>query len=304
MAYLGPGDLKSGATCWGGLRAYNAAYAAPGTNKCLKIVDAATGLISRDIKILTNGAVDYLDIASFISSNGAAKCTTLYDQSGSGNDFIQTTLSAMPSVNVSQPASLGANQVCLTFAGASSQQLISTTAIAAQAQPFVFAGLFNRTASGATTTGIGLISGSGSGGSIQLGWTATADTIEYYAGSIDSFVGSGGDGVFHGLACHYNAATSNHGYDGANSGFSVNTGNVSPDGVSTNKLTLGAAGGGQFLTGHMCEAGYWPLGFLAGDLNNITNKGGTATDGTPSYYFFAVPAPLAATITLMGAICL
>lgn len=48
MAYVGPGDLVPGAACWYGMRAYNSAYAAPGSNPAIDVLraDGATATIN------------------------------------------------------------------------------------------------------------------------------------------------------------------------------------------------------------------------------------------------------------------
>lgn len=82
--YTGLGDVFSGAFFYGGMRAYNAAYAAPGTNNGASVTK--TGLSSSNIKILSSG---YLDVASANSFAGT-DCTAT-----SGSATASTTLAVV-----------------------------------------------------------------------------------------------------------------------------------------------------------------------------------------------------------------
>lgn len=92
--YVGPGDLVPNARAWWGLRGYNAAYCTGGM-PCFDCVDAATGLNSSTINILSSG--DF-DAATFSAKPNSQAISKLYDQTGNGNHLLQATLSAMPNV--------------------------------------------------------------------------------------------------------------------------------------------------------------------------------------------------------------
>ena len=59
-AYVGPGDIVSGATAWYGLRAYSAAIAATGTQKAINIRRASDNT-TKDILIRKSGNLDTHD---------------------------------------------------------------------------------------------------------------------------------------------------------------------------------------------------------------------------------------------------
>lgn len=82
--YVGPGDIVASATAWYGLRAYNAAYAAPGTNKAVNLrrasdnaacdfVIAATGALGGTAGACAQGGG--LSLAAFATSDATASCT-------------------------------------------------------------------------------------------------------------------------------------------------------------------------------------------------------------------------------------
>ena len=88
-AYVGPGDIVSGATAWYGLRAYSAAIAATGTQKAINIRRASDNT-TKDILIRKSGNLDPTTAATFCAST-TCYVTTWYDQTGNGNDVAQGT---------------------------------------------------------------------------------------------------------------------------------------------------------------------------------------------------------------------
>lgn len=89
-SYFGPGDVLSGATAFGGLRAYNAAYAT-GSNPAIDVVDSS-GTNLTTIHILSTGFIDTAALTTFNTAHGTPSVTKLYDQTGNGNDATQTTV--------------------------------------------------------------------------------------------------------------------------------------------------------------------------------------------------------------------
>lgn len=102
-AYVGPGDIVSGATAWYGLRAYNAAYAT-GSNKAINVRRASDNT-TQDILILSNGNLDIASANTFAGTDATASCTS------SGTTMACTGASSTPHVgstitdggNVTQP---------------------------------------------------------------------------------------------------------------------------------------------------------------------------------------------------------
>jgi hypothetical protein len=91
--YVGPGDVQSGAQCWGGLRAYSAATA--GTR--FVNLRASGNNATSDFNTLTSGLPDTASIQNFLTANGGSLfVTALYDQSGNGLDWTQATTGAQP----------------------------------------------------------------------------------------------------------------------------------------------------------------------------------------------------------------
>lgn len=103
-AYVGPGDIKSGASAYWGFRAYNTA--AIGSNVC--DIKRASDSTTQTFVSLAGGAVDTASIATFLNAT-TGKVTKFYDQTGNGHhatnassDFAYT-----PSVFGSLPAIVG-----------------------------------------------------------------------------------------------------------------------------------------------------------------------------------------------------
>lgn len=88
--YVGPGDIASGAFAWGGLRAYNAAYAAV-TGALVDLVDQA-GANPTTINCLTTGQFDTSAYNAWVTAHSVttAHVAKLYDQTGNGRHFVQT----------------------------------------------------------------------------------------------------------------------------------------------------------------------------------------------------------------------
>jgi hypothetical protein len=99
-SYTGPGDIYS-FSVWFGLRAYNAAYASPGTNPAIDIVDQA-GANPLTVKILSTGNLDVASIATWVTAHSVTTIyiTKVYDQTGGGNHVTQATLANMPQLQL------------------------------------------------------------------------------------------------------------------------------------------------------------------------------------------------------------
>jgi hypothetical protein len=98
-AYRGPGDIVPGATAYYGLRAYNAAYAAPGTNKAINVRRASDNTTA-DIVILPTGSLDTATAKTFCAAT-ICYVARWYDQTGNGHDITQYNESQQPELTFS-----------------------------------------------------------------------------------------------------------------------------------------------------------------------------------------------------------
>lgn len=247
--YQGPGNVTSGALIWGGLRAYNAAYAVPGTNPAIDVVDQA-GAHTQTIAIATNGYLDGTAIASWVAANSVTtiRVPKVYDQIGV-NHFLQGTLGQMPSLVLS-PTGLTAGRYGLFFTSARTDQLATATAAITTAQPFTFSAITNRTTRQvATRGGVASITGA----AIRLGYSANAGSVYEFAGTSLNDFGSITDNAWHGMQGFFNAAVSLVNIDG------VDTGTNSPGsgGLSSTNVIWSQTGGGDGMDGYINELGVW-----------------------------------------------
>lgn len=241
-SYSGPGDIVASAASWWGLRGYSAAYST-GSNPAADVVDAATGLITTTVNILSNGN---LDEATVLGLGYAVKVKKLYDQSGNGQHLTQATLAAMPALTANAIGSLPG----MTFAGA--QELTNATFPGfTQNQPVTISTVIKRTGTFTTENDWFVTS---TGGFFVAGFLNSANTVFTYAGGGVSSVGSIADNSFHAIQSVFN-----------NAGQSV----IYVDGVNTNVSSAGAnpvsgpltVGGSNFLTGVLMEIGDWGVAF-------------------------------------------
>src|SRR5262245_26537172 len=84
VSYVGPGDIVSSAIGWWGLRAYSAASIGSNVLRVRRSSDST----EKTFVSLANGNFNTAD-TFFDGSNYFV--TTLYDQSGNGNNLTQTT---------------------------------------------------------------------------------------------------------------------------------------------------------------------------------------------------------------------
>jgi hypothetical protein len=258
-SYTGPGDVNGAAVAWWGLRAYNAAYAAPGTNPAADVIASGNGVVVCTLRIATTGGVDLAGsycagttpaLACAAANGGSCKVAQLYDQTGNGNHVASDTLARMPLLTFSAVGSLPG----MTFSTASTSYLSSASVTGGPAQPFTVSYVAKRTGS---TAALSSVFGGG-GVAVQTGFDATAGNLYIYGGNVATF-GSGTitEGNFHAVQNIYiTSTTSTINADGASSG-ALNEG--SGDLTTATTLVVGAAafGGGNGLTGVILECGVW-----------------------------------------------
>ena len=248
-SYTGPADIVSGATVWGGLRAYNAAYAT-GSNAALDLHNDSTGAFVATINILSTGALDVATAATVIAG-GASKIGKLYDQSGTGNHATQATLANMPTLvlnahNTTLPV--------MRFDRSASQRL-TTPSITAATQPYSISAVAKRTGD---FTSYNTILGCNNG----LYFNNTANNVLLYGGILTGLVAAT-DSTMHGIQAVINGASSIGNIDG--SGTTVDAGT---DATASAAWEVGANGsGGSGLTGDICECGLWKALAFSGANN-------------------------------------
>jgi hypothetical protein len=256
--YQGPGDLTSGALIWGGLRAYNAAYAAPGTNNCIDIVDQA-GAHALTVPIHTDGYVKASAIASWVATNSVTtiRITRIYDQTGGGAHFDQVTVGQMPALVLS-PTGLTTGRYGIFFTSARSDQISSSLANLTTAQPFTISALANRTTRQVSVRG-GIASITGA--SVRFGYSSNAGTVYQYAGTALNDFGSVTDNAWHGFQSVYNGASSLVNIDGSNVSDPSTPGATA---LSSTNLIWSQTGGGDGMDGYINELGIWSGSVAAG----------------------------------------
>lgn len=243
-AYTGPGDIVSGATFWGGLRAYSAATI--GTN-CVRLIRASDSA-QQNFVTLANGSVDLASITTFLAAT-TGKVVTLFDQSGNGNDATQATDLNRPDFTFNAIGSLPG----ITF-DKGNPEFLRTPSITAATQPYSISAVAKRTGD---FTSYNTILGCNNG----LYFNNTANNVMLYGGILTGLVAAT-DSTMHGIQAVINGASSIGNIDG--SGTTVDAGT---DATASATWEIGANGsGGSGLTGIVCEAGLWKgLAFSAGN---------------------------------------
>jgi hypothetical protein len=165
--YVGPGDLKT-FKAWWGVRGYSAAYAAPGTNPGIDVVDTATGGFSCTVPIATTGKLDLVsnvcvgntvNVVTFCTVTHAAGCsvTKMYDQTGGGNPITNPSGSTatIPTLTFNVYGTIPS----VTYTAASIQKFTNPSTLTfSQSQPMMFSAVVMAATDGARTI-IGSFSG-------------------------------------------------------------------------------------------------------------------------------------------------
>lgn len=244
-AYVGPGNVASGAKVWVGLRGYNTAY----TGNVARICDAATGLVCGTVT-WGGTSLSFPTIGGVACNNITNICVidTLYDQSGanycSGGrcDFTQSTNANRPVLTLNCLGSLP----CITN---TTNQCLLSAGLSATSQPISFIGFSIRTANFTTTQAfIGA-----SGNSMLFEYLGSVNTFFIFAGG--ELDGTATDNVWHNFGGLYNGASSKLTVDSTTTTGDASTGSIS----SSDNLSLGqrADCSQQSLTGQYTEFGMW-----------------------------------------------
>lgn len=253
-AYVGPGQVVSGATAYYGLRGYNNTYTGP----AIDLHNTSTGAFVATINILSTGALDVATAATHISA-GAAKVGRIYDQIGS-NHLEETS-----AINAQRPIlvlNMIGTRPALLFTTAQGLQTINPVT---RAQPFTVSCYVKITDSGVSIQGI--IS-TGGGAYLQADWgTSTPGTVETLMNAGTDIFGPFTANVWRGIAAVF---------DGASSDLNVNgtamAGNAGTNGiVAASPVICGELGSGG-LNGHLTEIGIWPVAFSGANSTAMYNN--------------------------------
>jgi hypothetical protein len=257
--YTGPGVVQSGWVAYYGMRAYNAAYAAPGTNPALQVCDTATGLTCSTINILTTG---YADRATAVASAACAvqcSATSLTDQTGNGHTLTNNNVHSPIVLFAGCPATF---QMCLEFTVANGLTL-ATTALT-QAQPFTMAFVAERNANFAAFNNI-LAFGSGT---TQFGFNNSANNIYIWGGSsIQTRAAT--DSALHSAFAVFNAASSILSVDGSSATTAASPGTA---GASAAVLNLGNDANGDTAAALFYEGGFIGSALSTGTISSVSSN--------------------------------
>ncbi len=280
MPYTGPGDVAAVDTggFFYGLRAYNAAYAAPGTNLAIQVTRDG-GSTNQNLVILTSGYIDVATAISYAAGN-ALNIMTWYDQSGNGHDLAQSTDANRPQLIVpvnnfpyvsfsGSPASLGSGNITVGGNTHSVSSLLNSTS---------------------TTADSALLAQSGLGTGRQ-----------YYTANH----GSTGTGVYYdGTALTY-TLTNNAWHSATISVDGSNNGTVYVDGASTGPGAVGTNSGAAvlvagsydsssfFFVGYVAEFTYWDTTALSSgqvatiNAQQTTYQAAFGSSGVPLWLYTA-----------------
>lgn len=234
-SYTGPGDVVSGAIFYGGVRAYNAAYAT-GSNNAMTIRRASDNTTS-NIVILSTGALDVATATTFCSAT-TCYVATLYNQSGGGApNAVQTT-----NTSAAQPQlvfnCVNSTVPCIQFSGTQSLN-IASQAWGATVQTLI--AVANRT--GGAGNFANMIWDTGAN---LIDFSATANTV-YASCNNNTSTESETDGTWHAfqLVCAAGASASYITVDGSQNAVTL--------GAPTSATTTTIGNGAQALTGDIGE---------------------------------------------------
>jgi hypothetical protein len=248
-AYVGPGDVISGAIAWWGLRAYS--NATIGANAVRLRRDSDNN--EQDFSIVGGGGLDSLAISAF---KGAANLfiVTLYDQIGS-NSITQATAANQPEFILNGIGSLPVMR-CLK----ATNQYLSGGSIT-ESQPFTCSTVAKRTGDFSAYNSVG----GANDGNISFGFALNPDSASIYAGGTGTFA-TATDSVMHAIQFVFNTTSSDLNVDGNFSASSVGTGNFSAMAFDYGR------GGGNPMTGDSMEVGIWPSAFSTTDSSNMSTN--------------------------------
>lgn len=258
-AYQGPGDVKSGAIWWGGLRAYTAATR--GTS-AIQLCDSGG---SNCADVATDAVTGNLNAPG---SRGADNCqvvTTcvvkiIYDQTGGGHNCTQSNFINAPffiwnGFGGTKPA-LRANgntdhNSCVIAMGANTSQPFTTSNVAKRTGDFTRENWLGGTVAVAVAL---------------WGYQNTNNTAKMYAGTGVTVAGAT-DNTWFALQYVFNGASSDININGTANTVNPGTNAMGPDFA----IMCGHAQG-DCLMGDWAEAGIWSAAFTGGESSSMSNN--------------------------------
>jgi hypothetical protein len=249
-AFIGPGDVVSGATSWWGLRGYNAAYAAPGNNPCVDLVDQA-GSNPITVNILANGSLDVASISTWVAAHSVTTIiiVKLYDQVGTTP--LTQAFATAPTLVLNALGSLPG----MAFNGA--QVVTNVSGITMSSTPTIsMVGHRIGTALGAYT---------GTGGAAPIFSNAAGTGFMQLGGSAQSFTMSDSPATTHALQAVFNGASSFAYLDGVSNALAT-------PGSTAIIITEIGKGSSFFLVGRIFELGVWISTVFSGAQQSNMNS--------------------------------
>lgn len=250
-AYQGPGDIQA-FTNWWGMRAYNAASIGSNIFRLVRASDSA----QQDFASQSDGYPSASAIATFLSAT-SGKVVTWYDQVG-GNNLTQGTDGNRPTVT--------ANAVNTYYGAtvlAASSQVLASSNITSQAQPYSIVAIAKNTSAGSKSL-LGINSGSYNGFVIEL--SGGVEGLRLYAGALLNDGATAALNTWYAIQSVVNGASSVIARNG-----SEFTGDGGAQPTTTAPFTLGAASGDPF-TGSFLEAGYVAGSISGGNRTSLNTN--------------------------------
>jgi hypothetical protein len=260
--FVGPGDaITPQAVAYYGFRAYNAAYAAPGTNPAMQLCDKASGVTCVTINILTSGFADRA--TALASSACATQCgvSSLTDQTGHGNTASNGNRLLWPVVLFS--GCPGAFQMCAQFVPSPQASELATANIT-QAQPFTFVAVAKRTGN---FTSFGSVIDFGTG-TATMGFSSTANAAWMTAGSANRSITGVTDSVLHSMIGVFNGASSEFTADATSSAVA----SPGTQGAAAAPMKVGDDGNGDVPTNTSYEWGLYGSALSNTDAVSLSNN--------------------------------
>jgi hypothetical protein len=260
-AYVGPGDIVTGAKGWWGLRAYSAA--ACGT-KCANIRrSGGSSPTSQDFNTLATGGLDIAAVTAFQNSDSSTALwiVNLYEQSGGGmGAFYCSTAAQQPQLVLG-----GTPNATLVFVHANNTCFLIALSSPAINLPFTtsMVGLNNVSS---TVTHFFWFLSTFDTAAPGPGFTNTLQCVNSGGGSPVNVTCS--DGVYHSHHITSNGASSTMVIDQTNNTGTMGTTNY--PGAST--FNWSANDSTNTLDGNILEGGIWPSQFTLGQSQSIASN--------------------------------
>lgn len=263
--YTGPGDIKSGAVAWWGLRAYSCTMA-DGTHTAINL--KRTDTHTCDVFLNTSGALGNTTGCSTGGENGTAVATwcnattckieKFYDQSGNSRD-------ALANDDVGGPVTLTFSPTKADF---TSGLGLCTAGTLSLPQPATVSAVLNPSNTGAIQAVVGAADSLA-----QSGISTTSGKFFFYAGSsvVDVTV-TGTFSAYHDIQVVFNGASSHFYVDNTD-----NTGNPGAGSSTATVMCFGSqaehtAPSGNPYKSLAREAGIWASAFSAGDVSSMSSN--------------------------------